>query len=439
MKAKQVFQNAKWIIMCKIVQSLLQLVIGMLCARYLGPSNYGLINYAASITNFVMPLMKLGFDSTLVYELVEHPDKEGEVLGTSVLLNLFSSVACVMGVTAFSAVANMGEIETIIVCALYSTSLVFAALEMIQYWFQYKLLSKYSSIVMLISYVVVSAYRIFLLATGKNVYWFAMTHSLDFFIISLFLFVLYKKKGAARLSFSFQTAKRMLSNSKHYMFSSLMVVVVQNTDHIMITLMVGETENGYYSAAITCIVVAQFVYNAIVDSFRPLILTKKKENSDDYQLNVSRLYSIILYLVIAQCIVFVIFAKLIVSILFGLEEYSQAIPILRILAFYYIFSLMGVVRKVWILAEDQKRLLWITNLFGAAFNIVLNAFLIPHYGALGAAFASFLTQLFVNLILGFIIKPLRENNRLMMKGLNPIFFVKELKKIILMILKKDKA
>ena len=58
MKLKSVFNNAKWIIVCKIIQSLLQLVVGMLCARYLGPSNYGTINYAAGLVAFFAPLMK---------------------------------------------------------------------------------------------------------------------------------------------------------------------------------------------------------------------------------------------------------------------------------------------------------------------------------------------------------------------------------------------
>lgn len=89
-KRKQVFNNAKWIIVCKIVQSLLQLVVGMLCARYLGPSNYGLINYAASIMAFALPFMKLGLDSTMVYELTENPQKEGEIVGTSLAMNIFS-------------------------------------------------------------------------------------------------------------------------------------------------------------------------------------------------------------------------------------------------------------------------------------------------------------------------------------------------------------
>ena len=44
MKEKQVVKNASWIIVCKVMQSILQLVIGMISARYLGPDNYGLIS-----------------------------------------------------------------------------------------------------------------------------------------------------------------------------------------------------------------------------------------------------------------------------------------------------------------------------------------------------------------------------------------------------------
>ena len=147
MKQKQVFDNAKWIIVCKIAQSVLQLIIGMISARYLGPSNYGLINYAASILAFAMPIMKLGLDAILVHQLVESPESEGEIMGTSLFLNVVSSFLCMAGVCGFAFLANMGQQETIIVCALYSVSIFFAALEMMQYWFQYKLLSKYSSLI----------------------------------------------------------------------------------------------------------------------------------------------------------------------------------------------------------------------------------------------------------------------------------------------------
>lgn len=429
----KLFNNAKWIVFCKIVQSAIQLIIGMFSARFLGPSNYGLISYAASVIAFVMPLMKLGFDSTLVHELVESPEKEGEIVGTSLTLNLISGFVCIGFVTAFTTVFNAGETETIIVCLLYSFSLVFSALEMIQYWFQYKLLSKYSSLVMLCSYCIVSAYKIFLLITEKSVYWFALCNSLEFLVIAVSLIIIYLRMDG-KLRFSFSIGKNMLLKSKHYILSSMMLVLIQNTDHIMLTSYLGTKENGYYSAAITCSSIAQFVYLAVIDSFRPVILENKKKNESEYKLNISRLYSLTLYLSFIQSLFFTFFSELIIGILYG-PDYNESATVLKILIWYFGFSVMGVVRNVWILAEQKQKYLWIINLSGALFNIILNAFFIPHCGACGAAFASLLTQFFANFVLGFIIKPIRENNKLLLTGLNPVFVIKESKNLLILLKK----
>ena len=428
MKENKVFNNAKWIVLCKLAQSVLQLIVGMISARYLGPSNYGLISYAASIVAFAIPFMRLGFDATLVREYVEAPKKEAEITGTAVAMNIMSSVACLFGVIGFSAVSNVNDRTTVLVCSLYSISLVFAAVEMIQYWFQYKLLSKYSSVVMLVSYFAVSAYKIFLLATQKSVFWFAVSHSVEYGLIGFALLAVYYKQGG-RFRFSWSLAKKMLSNSKHYILAALMVVIIQNTDHVMLTLMIGEAENGFYSAAITSVTVFQFVYTAIIDSYRPVILGNKKQGDPEYTLNMTRLYSIILYLALAQGIVFTVAGRLIIGVLYG-SEYVAAVPVLRILAWFVAFAMMGSVRNVWILAEQKQKYLWIINLSGALFNVALNLVLIKPLGARGAALASVLTQIFSNFVLGFIWKMLRENNRLILKSLSPKFAIGEAKKLL---------
>ncbi|MBR5272416.1 MAG: flippase [Clostridia bacterium] len=435
MKEKQVVKNASWIIVCKVMQSVMQLVIGMISARYLGPDNYGLINYAASIVAFALPIMKLGFDAILVHELVESPEKEGEIMGTSLLANVVSSVACMIGVFGFSAIVDYGKTETIIVCVLYSLSVFFAALEMIQYWFQYKLMSKYSSIIMLIAYVFVSAYKIFLLATAKSIFWFAVSHSVEYGLIGIMLIVTYYKKGGTRLSFSFQRFRKMLRKSRPYIGAAIMVVVIQNTDHVMLTKMVGEAENGYYAAAITCAGVAQFVYTAIIDSFRPLILSSKKTDEAAYEKNLSRLYSVVTYLALAQNLVFAIGAHWMVKWLYGVE-YMAAVPVLQILTWYRAFSFMGTIRNIWLLAENKQKYLPFINMFGVVCNIVLNAVMIPFFGAVGAATASLITQFAMNFGFGFIFKQIRKNNQIMMVGLNPAFLLRESKDIIRAIRKK---
>ena len=89
-----------------------------------------------------------------------------------------SIVSGSFGVIAFTAIANPNDPETMLVCVLYSISLVFQATEILQYWFQAKLLSTYIAITSLAAYVVVSAYRCFLLikmcirdsGTSRDVY-----------------------------------------------------------------------------------------------------------------------------------------------------------------------------------------------------------------------------------------------------------------------------
>lgn len=418
MQVKKVARNASWIIGCKIVQSVIALVISMMTARYFGPSNYGVINYAASIVAFFVPIMTLGINNILVQEFVNTPEKEGETIGTSMVMCMLSAVACMIGVTAFAMITAKGETETIIVCALYSISLLTQALEMIRYWYQAKYLAKYSSLVSFGAYVLVAGYQFFLLLTGKSVLWFAVSVALDYLLIALLLFIIYFRLGGKKLSFSFQAGKRMFSKSRYYIVSAMMVAIFAQTDKVMIKLMMGAEYTGYYSAAVACAGVFNFVFVAIIDSFRPTVFEEKLVGQQEYEKALVGLYSIIIYLSLLQSIVMTGFAPLLIRIMYG-SAYSAAVPVLRLIVWYTTFSYLGGVRNIWLLAENKQKYLWIINLSGALANVVLNYVLIPLMGIMGAALASLITQIFTNVIIGYIIRPITRNNDLMVRGLNP--------------------
>ena len=417
-EANKILKNTTWLIGCRIIQALLSFVIGILSARYLGPSNYGVIDYAGAITSFMVPVVQLGIRSTLVHEIISDPTNEGRTVGTSLLMSVMASSLGIVGVAAFVSIANKGESETIIVCVLYSVSLVFQASEMMQYWFQAKLLSKYVAVISLVSYIGVSAYRCFLLIAQKSVYWFALSQALDCFFISVGLFIAYRKQGGKKLSFSLDKAKSIFRRSKYYIVSGIMVTLFSLTDRVMITLMLGKEANGYYSAAVTCADMSRFVFAAIIDSVRPSILEAKKVGSKNYYKNISRLYSITIYLALIQCIAFMIGASVVVKIIYG-DAYIEAISTLRIITWYTAFAHMGTVRNIWSLAEQKQHVLWKINLSGALLNIVVNSLLIPIIGINGAAISSVLSQFFVNFVLCIIIKPLKTAGKLMIDGINP--------------------
>lgn len=418
MNNNRVLKNATWIIACKVIQSILSFIIGTLTVRYLGPTNYGVITYVASVISFLLPIMQLGLKNTLVKEFIKNPNNEGEILGTALIINIISSLFSMAGAITFVSIANAGERETIIVCALYSLVLLFQATEMTMYWFQAKLLSKYPSIATIIAYVVVAIYKVYLLVTGKSVVWFAISYVLDFFLISIILLVIYKKLSNQKLSINWNIGRQMLSRSKYYIIPSLMVVFYQHTDRIMLKLMVSDIETGLFSAAITCTGMTGFVFHAIIDSARTVILETKERTPELYERRVVQLYSIITVFALTQSIGMTIMAEPIIYLLYG-KSYLDAVPMLQLAVWYDTFGYYNSVRNIWILAEEKQKHLTKIHIVGALANIVLNACLIPIWGGIGAAIASIISQFFTNVVIGFIYEPIRRNNYLMLKGLNP--------------------
>jgi len=414
----KVLKNAGWIVGCKVVKALLTLIVTAITTRYLGVENYGLISYAAGLVAFVVPIMQLGLNFTIVHEIIERPKEEGKVVGTVMAMSAMSSLLCIVGVIAFSMIVNAGEKDTIIVCAVYSLMLCFQAFEMVHYWFQAKLMSKYSAITMLFSYVAVTVFQVLLVVFRASVYFFAISYSLDYLIIAVVLTVLFTKKSGQKLSFSFALAKQMFSVSKFYIVSNLMVTIFAQTDKVMLKLMLGNAETGIYSAAYNCAIMANFVFAAIIDSMRPDIFNAKKDSQEKFEEKMSELYSVLFYFSLIMCVAITLLSPLVIKIMCG-DGYAPSVDVLRIAVWMTIFSYLGTARSIWILAENKQKYLWILNLVGAVLNVGLNFVLIPVLGALGAAITTVATQFFANVILGFIMKPIRRNNKLLLRGLNP--------------------
>lgn len=418
MLQKRVFTSAKWIIGCRIAQAVLQLVLGMLSARFLGPSNYGLLGYAGSVATFVLPFVLMGMQSILVREFISNPEKEGQILGTSLAMSMVSSLGCMVAVTGFAMAANRGQWETILVCALYSTSLFFQSFELIQCWFYAKIQSKPASLASLAAYILASAYKLYLLTSSKSIYWFALSHTVEYGLTVVILLIVYRKTGTQRISISLPLVKELFSKSKFYILASVMVTIFQNTDHIMLKFMLGNEANGFYTAAVTCTGLSGFVYAAIIDSARPAVLESQKQSEEAFEKSLISLYAVILFLSLAQSIAFTCLAKPIILILYG-EAYLPAVTVLRIETWILAASHIGTVRNIWILGKEKHHILWVINLCGVVSNVLLNGLMIPLWGAAGAAAASVLTQFTMNFLVGFLIKPIRRNNALILQSLHP--------------------
>lgn len=411
----KVVGNAGWIIGGKVFNKALAFVVGILSARYLGPGNYGLINYAAAYTAFFASLCTLGINSVLVKELIDYPEKEGETLGTTLVMRAASSMLSAVMIICITLFADRDEPLTILVVALYCVGMIFQVYDAFNYWFQAKLRSKYQAIAENIAFIVVSAFKILLLVLKKDVRWFAVAGSIDYITAAVILFAAYKKNGGPKFSFSWNRGKEILSVSSHFIISGLMVSIYASTDRFMLKQMLSEEVVGYYSLASSLSVSWAFVLAAIIDSMCPVIVQSRKENYKEYEQKNRILYAIVFYAALAASALICIFAKPIVEILYGIK-YIPAIEPLRIIVWYTAFSYLGVARNPWMVCENKQKYLKYIYIGAAVINVLLNALLIPNFGAAGAAGASLVTQMATTVVLPFAIPALRPNAKLMVEA-----------------------
>ena len=411
--------NTGWIMFCRIYQAIINLVVTMLTARYLGPGNFGLINYAASLCALMTVFCTLGTNDIMVNELVTRRDCCGRILGTTVFFRLCSTVLSIAVICLYVAAANPDEPLTLTVTALYSLSLLFQCFETIKYWYQANLMSRVPSVITCSAYTVVAIYKVILLVTGKSVVWFAVSTTLDYGVIAILLLVCYTKQYAKEQPLCVRPRQEysLLRRSAPFIASGMMVALYGQMDKIMLKQFLGETEVGYYSAAATISMMWAFVLAAVIDSAKPMILGEYQTCKSDYEKHLSQLYGAVIYISVAAALIISLLSKPIIWVLYG-ESFLPARSALCIVSWYTGFSYLGVARSIYLVSQGkQKYEKWIAA-SGAVCNLILNSLMIPAWGINGAAAATLITQVFTNLIVGFLFNDIRRNNILILKGLN---------------------
>ena len=422
MKLGRVGKNASWLISGSIVNKLISFVVSLLTARYLGPSDYGLINYATAYTTLFFSICTLGINSIIVKELIDNASEEGKTMGTTLVLQIVSSVFSIGIIYLIVLCLDNGETLTRAVVFLCSLGLFFQMIGSLTYWFQSKLLSKYAAIATTVAYLISSAFRVYLLMTNKPVIWFAIATSVDYFAVSLLLIFFYKSLKGPHFSFSFQKAKSLLRKSYHFIITGIMISVYSATDRLMLKSMLNESEVGYYGIAVSISTVWVFVLGSIIDSYKPVIADLHNKDLKQYKNKNIQLYSIIIYCSLFVSLLITIFAPYGIKLLYG-DLYLPAVNPVRICTWLVAFSYLGVARDIWIVCEGKQKKLPIIYALSAIANVVLNYYLIPSLGASGAALASLLTQICTIMIFPVFIKDYRENTRMIVQGL----FIKNMK------------
>ncbi len=413
----QFWINTGWLIFDKIFHMALSLVVTAMVTRYLGVEQYGLLSYGLAFIDIFTIICKLGIDGIIVNELIKNRDRTGEILGSTTFLRLLSSFLSMILTYIFVKLLNPNDHTILVITCIQSVSLIFVAFDTLNYYWQSRLESKYTAIAQSISYPLVCLLRLLFIWLKKDVTWFAWATVLDAFLIALIMLFFYKREHLPRYKLSISMMKYLLQHSYHFIPVNLLVTIYTQMDKLMIKGMSDSIQVGLYSAAMLVANLWIFIPNALIDSGRPIIMAMKSEkNEDGYVDRLRKLNMGVLWISILAGVFFTIFGRVVIYIVNG-KAFLAAVPVLWVLIWSRMFSLMGTTRSIWMLCEGMEKYIKYFVALGAFINVVLNWMLIPILGAVGAAIATLVTEVLSSFVATGIVPKTRPYFKILLRSI----------------------
>lgn len=411
------FKNTFWLFLEKVLRLISALVIGVLVARYLGPEDFGLLNYAMSLVSFFIILSALGLDNILVKELLLHADYQAKILGTAFVLKLFASLLLLIFLTIAIVMSdNTFQLNLIIIILAVST--IFRSFNVIEFYFQAKVQSKFVVFSNIISLILIALFKLYLIYVNADLILFAMAFSVDALIVTIGFLYFYKNNGLKlkEWTFSMRVAKSLLLQSWPLILSGIVITIYMKIDQIMIKEMIGATANGNYAAAVKISEAWYFIPMVICNSLFPAIVNSKNREDGSYEKRLQSLFDLMIMIALFVAVPITFVGEELILFLYG-ESYSDAIDVLTIHVWSGIFVALGFASGKWFINENLQRLTFYRSLIGAIFNVLLNLLLIPKYGIKAAALTTLFSQFLAAFLFDLLFSKTRALFRMKLKSL----------------------
>ena len=194
--------------------------------------------------------------------------------------------------------------------------------------------------------------------------------------------------------------KELLFYSIPLLFSNLILSIILWTDTLMLGYFLPESEVGIYNTALPTAYLMNMIPYALYILFLP-ILTElySKDKNNEFKIVYKTVTKWVFLMNLILLSMFYLFSKPIITILFG-QNYVGAATSLIILGTGYFIGYFPISSQYFLLIVKKTKLILFNTLFITILNILLNFYLIPIYGFLGAAIATSSVFIFRGILLG---------------------------------------
>lgn len=393
-----IMQNLFWAVLGKIVNLIGGLLVGVIVARYLGPSQYGLMNYIISYVFLFQVFALFGLDAIETREESRNERPREVIIGTAFGLKVFFGLIF-MAISILTSWWMEADHSTTLLVAIYSLSIVFNAFVVIRNHFTAIVQNK-AAIKAEISRTLLSlGVKTILLLMNAPLTWFVAAYMLDYIVLAIGYSLAYRSKIGKLTDWQFDItyARYLLKESFPLLLTNAAVIIYQRIDQVMIGQMIDSEAVGYFSVASRFVEVLIFVPMVLAQTITPLLVRAREKSLEEYMEKARQFMNFSFWLSMMISAVFSLSATLLIRYTFGVA-YMPAAIVLQVMAFKTASVALSNTAGAMLVIEGRQRWAIIRDGLGCVACIGLNLWLLPKYGIIAAAFIAIAS----NVIAGYL-------------------------------------
>lgn len=381
----KIIQNVYWSVLGKIVNLLSSLVVGIMVARFLGPEQYGLMNYVISYVVLFQTISLFGLDSIEVREESKGDRPFQQVIGTAFAMKMVLAVVFMVLVTATSYQLD-ADVYTTMLVAVYSLTIPLNTLNVIRNYFTSIVQNEYIVKVEIARTVIGMMIKVVLLCVDATLIWFVVFSMFDYVLTATGYITAYRSKVGPLRDWSVDRAlgSYMVKESLPLLLTNTAVILYQRIDQVMIGQMIDKESVGYFSVASRFVEMLIYIPMTLAHTVMPVLVRQLKDSREHYEQKAQQFMNVSLWLSLLSSLLVSLLAYWLILLTFG-RAYLPAVVVLQIMSFKAASVALSNTAGAMLVAEGLQRYAFFRDSLGCIACVTLNYLLLPRYGITAAA------------------------------------------------------
>ncbi len=382
-------RSASWSTLQQFVTLGSSAVVGVLLARSLPVSDFGLYSTAMSLTAIGYAVMSGGVAALGIKALLDDPARQARTMSAIILLREgLTAVAFVVLLGAAGATGADATVPT----AIALVSLFARACEAPEMWFQSQVRMAGVALARMAMVLLMLLVRVGFAVAGASLELFLVLYVIEAVLTSAAVLTTYLRAvdspGLERPSP--RAGGALLGESWPLLLGNLARQVNLRSDQVLLQATLGSVAVGTYAAAARLSELTYFLPVVFTTATFPALIQLRDRygpGSPEYARSLQRSYDMACWVGAAIAAGTFSIGPLLIETLFG-ERYAAAGSVLRIHVLALPFVFMAAVLAKWQVMEGLLRPALMRQLAGAVVNVALNLVLVRRMGIEGAAVAT---------------------------------------------------